>query len=199
MPTIVKGAPPAGFDDLSALSNVKIDKRYASPNNFCGRILDTSAACIVREIAYQKFEKACEILRSEHPGWKFVIFDAYRPQYVQEKLWQAVKGTPRSKYVAYPKCVSLHSLGLALDLTLADEQGNQLDMGTGFDAFTPLASPRFESENLKSKKLTPAQYANRFSLRRIMQRAGFIQLQSEWWHYEALHEKTAHERYRVGK
>jgi zinc D-Ala-D-Ala dipeptidase len=193
-PTVIN---KSGFTDLSAIANVTIEKRYASTNNFCGQVLDTSAVCTIRDIAYQKFEKASELLLTEHPGWKFVIFDAYRPPYVQEKLWQAVRGTPRPKYVAYPKCVSLHSLGLALDLTLADEHGKQLDMGTEFDAFTPLASPRFEAENLRTKKLTQEQYANRLLLRRLMQRAGFIQLQSEWWHYEALHQKTAHERYRV--
>lgn len=188
---------PNGFADIALLPNVSVEKRYASTNNFCGKVLDTSSVCMLRDVAYEKFEKASEILRAEHPGWKFVVFDAYRPAYVQEKLWQAVRGTPRSKYVAYPKCVSLHSLGLALDLTLADEHGRQLDMGTDFDAFTPLASPRFEAENVRTKKLTSEQYANRLLLRRMMQRAGFIQLQSEWWHYEALHEKTAHERYKV--
>ncbi|HYM20037.1 MAG TPA: M15 family metallopeptidase [Candidatus Kapabacteria bacterium] len=188
---------PKGFSELSECPNVIIDKRYSTPNNICRRIIDSSSSCIIREVAFKKFVKACNILSNEHSGWKFIIFDAYRTQSVQQKLWDAVKHTPRAKYVAYPKYVSMHTLGLAVDLTLADEHGTPLDMGTDFDDFTPLASPRFEKESLRTKKLTLSQYKNRLILRRLMQRAGFIQLQSEWWHYESMHEKDAHAHFTI--
>ncbi|HET9136518.1 MAG TPA: M15 family metallopeptidase [Candidatus Kapabacteria bacterium] len=189
-------AIPSGFVDISALPTVTIDKRYATTNNCCGRILDSTKFCILRDIAYKKLEAACSILQKEHPGWKFIVFDAYRPLSVQKQLWDHVKGTPYARYVAYPLNGSLHTMGLAIDLSIIDEDGKPLDMGTGFDEFTPLAAPRNEAEYLRTKKLSQEQYQNRLILRRIMQRAGFIQLQSEWWHYEAMHQKTARARYK---
>jgi D-alanyl-D-alanine dipeptidase len=186
---------PNGFADLSTLPTVIVDKRYATTNNVCGKILDSNSVCYLREIAYKKLEAACGILSREHPGWKFIVFDAYRPLSVQRQLWDQVKGTPNARYVAYPPNGSLHTMGLAIDLSLVDETGRQLDMGTGFDEFTPLAAPRNETKYLRTKQLSQAQYANRLILRRTMQRAGFIQLQSEWWHYEAMHQKTARAKY----
>ncbi len=182
--------------NVALLPNVLVDKRYHSGNNFCHHVVDTTSECLLQPVAFAKFKKASLLLETEHPGWKFIVYDAYRPTAVQQRLWNAVKGTPQSRYVAYPKCISLHTLGLALDVSLLDEHGAPLDMGTSFDAFIPLAQPRFEKEMLANHKLTVEQYANRLILRRIMQRAGFIQLQSEWWHYEALHQKDAHAHYK---
>ena len=186
-----------GLISLASLSNVILEKRYATSNNVCGLVLDSDGCCYLREVAYAKFLRASEILRAEHPKMKFIIYDAYRSPKVQSKLWEKVKGTPNARYVAYPKCVSMHSLGLALDLTIADSLGKPLDMGTDYDSFTQLAQPRFESQSLHSGALSKAQYENRLLLRSIMKRAGFFQLQSEWWHYEALHQKFAHSHYKV--
>ncbi len=186
-----------GLISLASMSNVLLEKRYATSNNFCGVVLDSERGCYLREIAFTKFSSACTLLASEHPGYRFIVYDAYRSPIVQTKLWQHVKGTPNARYVAYPKCISMHSLGLALDLTIADSFGKPLDMGTDYDAFTQLAQPRFELQSLRSGALSKAQYENRLLLRSIMKRAGFFQLQSEWWHYEALHQKFAHAHYKV--
>ena len=186
-----------GLISLASISNVVLEKRYATSNNFCGVPLDSERCCYLRDIAFNKFGSACAILASEHPHYTFIVYDAYRSPTVQTKLWQHVKGTPNARYVAYPKCVSMHSLGLALDLTIADSLGKPLDMGTDYDSFTNLAQPRFELQSLHSGTLSKAQYENRLLLRSIMKRAGFFQLQSEWWHYEALHQKFAHSHYKV--
>ncbi len=186
-----------GLYSLAPITNVQIEKRYATVNNICSAVLDSDQCCYLRGVAYIKFVRACEILRAEHPKLKFIIYDAYRSPKIQLKLWNKVKGTPNARYVAYPKCISMHSLGLALDMTLADSLGKPLDMGTDYDAFTLLAQPRFESQFLRTQTLSKAQYENRLLLRSIMKRAGFFQLQSEWWHYEALHQKFAHTHYKV--
>ena len=146
-------------------------------------------------IAAEKFQRACDILSKEKPGWKFIVFDAFRPISVQKKLYQHVKGTPQAHYVAYPT-YGIHCYGFAIDLSLQDEKGKPVDMGTEFDDFTTLAEPRFELQNLHSGKLTKEQYANRLLLRSVMKRAGFHQLQREWWHYEALPEHTVRQNYK---
>ena len=184
------------FIDIAAYPNVKVDKRYASSNNFCGEILDSDKySCSLHPIAAEKFQKACQILAKEEPGWKFVIFDAFRPISVQKKLYLHVKGTPKAHYVAYPS-YGIHCYGFAIDLSLLDVENKALDMGTDFDDFSQRAEPRFEITNMISGKLTKEQYANRLLLRSIMKRAGFHQLQREWWHYEALPEHVVRAKYR---
>ena len=184
------------FIDIAAYPNVKLDKRYASKNNCCGIILDTNKySCSLHPIAAAKFQKACEILMKEKPGWKFVVFDAFRPISLQKKLYQQVKGTAKAHYVAYPS-YGIHCYGFAIDLSLLDDKGKVLDMGTDFDDFSELAEPRYEAKSLHSGELTKEQYANRLLLRSIMKRAGFHQLQREWWHYEALPENIVRQRYK---
>ncbi|MEP7234179.1 MAG: M15 family metallopeptidase [Ignavibacteriota bacterium] len=182
--------------NIAAFPNVKLNKRYASINNFCGIILDPDKfSCQLHPIAAEKFRKACDILAQEKRGWKFIVFDAFRPLSVQQKLYQHVKGTPMAHYVAYPS-YGIHCYGFAIDLSIIDESGKELDMGTEFDNFTQLAEPRYEMKNLHDRKLTKSQYENRMLLRSIMKRAGFHQLQREWWHYEALPEHIIRRRYK---
>jgi D-alanyl-D-alanine dipeptidase len=115
-----------------------------------------------------------------------VIYDALRPRSVQYVLWDKVKGTDRQKYVANPQHGSIHNFGFAVDVSILDENGKALDMGTPFDDFTALAQPRLEQAFLKAGKLTRQQLDNRLLLRKVMEDAGFIQLPVEWWHYDAL-------------
>ncbi|XLM23276.1 D-alanyl-D-alanine dipeptidase, partial [Chromobacterium piscinae] len=68
-------------------------------------------------------------------------FDALRPGRVQRVLWDIVKDTPQRVYVADPARGSIHSFGMAVDLTVEDGQGRELDLGTGFDDFTERAQP----------------------------------------------------------
>jgi D-alanyl-D-alanine dipeptidase len=193
IPTLAQ--TPAGFIDITAYPNLKLDKRYASINNFCGEIVDTDKySCTLHPIAAEKLRKACEILAKEEPGWKFVVYDAFRPLSVQRKLYAHVKGTPKAHYVAYPS-YGIHCYGFAIDLSLLDDQGKPVDMGTAFDDFSKLSEPRYEGTFLQTGKLLKEQYANRLLLRRIMKQAGFHQLQREWWHYEALPEKIVRAKY----
>ncbi|RYZ97756.1 MAG: peptidase M15, partial [Proteobacteria bacterium] len=77
-----------------------------------------------------------------------------------------------------------------------DENGNELDMGTGFDDLSPLAEPRREAEFLLNAELSLAQVANRKILRAVMEEAGFLQLPHEWWHFDALPAVDVRAQYR---
>ncbi len=101
-------------------------------------------------------------------------------------LWNKVKGTQQQNYVANPTRGSLHNYGFAVDLSLMDAQGREVDMGTPFDAFTPMAEPRVEAQMLREGKLTETQVGNRKILREAMEEMGFRQLPIEWWHFDAL-------------
>lgn len=179
---------------------VKVALRYATTNNFTHTDLYGGFhRAYLRRSAAGKFAAAVAILEREHPGWKFLIWDALRPRAVQWVFWNHVKGTPREKarYVANPATGSIHNFGCALDLALIDGHGQPLDMGTDFDDFSRAAEPEAEQTLLRKGQLTPAQIANRRILRSIMTRAGFIQLPQEWWHYDALPASVVRSRYKI--
>jgi len=177
---------------------LQTDLRYATTNNFVGENLygDFNRAYLHR-LAAKKLIAAKSILKASYPEYKLVIFDAMRPRSVQYQLWDKVKGTDKQGYVANPAGGSIHNYGFAVDISLADAQGNLLDMGTKFDDFTALAQPRQEAKFIKSGLLSEAQLANRKILRSVMEKAGFIQLSVEWWHFDALPKKVVKSTYQI--
>jgi len=124
-------------------------------------------------------------LQKQHPGFSFLIFDVLRPLSAQQKLWDHVVGTAQQDYIADPVKRSIHNFGMAVDLTVIDERGQALDMGTEFDSFQDLAQPQLESRFLQEGRLLEIHVKNRLILRRAMLSAGFLQLPHEWWHYNA--------------
>jgi D-alanyl-D-alanine dipeptidase len=175
------------FIEILPSPMVAIDLRYGSPNNFVGRNLyGDHVRAYLHRLAAAKLQRAAETLVTLRPGFKLLILDALRPRSVQFILWEKLAGTPEQQYVADPRIGSIHNYGFAVDLTIIDEQGRELDMGTAFDDFTPLAQAKLESQFLAEGALSDAQHQNRLLLRRVMEGAGFIQLPIEWWHYDAL-------------
>jgi hypothetical protein len=129
-----------------------------------------------------------------------VIYDAVRPRIVQQWMWDSVNvpDRVRYKYLSAPKYGSLHNFGAAVDVSIVnDSTGQPLDMGTPFDCFCELAYPYFEKKFLKSGKLTKQQYQNRLLLRKIMHKAGFTGITTEWWHFNACSRKTARKKYPI--
>lgn len=177
-------------DDIVALDagdGLVVDLRYASTNNFLGRNLYRNFdRLLLHAIAAAKLRQAVTLLARRRPDLKLLVFDGLRPNRVQRMFWEVVRGTDRQQYVGDPAVGSVHGFGLAVDLSLVDSDGVELDMGTPFDDFTPLAEPRREQEFLAAGTLNAAQVANRIVLRAVMAEAGFIPLPVEWWHFDAL-------------
>jgi D-alanyl-D-alanine dipeptidase len=161
---LVPIAPP-GFD-------VDLDIAYATPNNFTGRPIYGRADCWLHSDAAACFAIAIKLAAQQ--GLRFRVFDAFRPQEAQRRLWAH---TPDPDFLADPARGSPHSRGVAIDLTLIDNKGIALDMGTGFDAFTPLS-------HHGNTDVGPAAQANRHLLLGLMSTAGFDFYAKEWWHYQ---------------
>ncbi len=166
------GAPQEIVDLREIDSSLVLDIRYATDNNFTGTVLYPVAAAKLRRVAAESLAAVQRELRSRGLGLK--IFDGYRPLSIQKKLWEVV-ADPR--YVADPKKGSKHNRGAAVDLTIIDSTGAELEMPTGYDDFTEKAS----HDNMDH---TPAAIRNRAMLKEIMERHGFIAIRSEWWHYD---------------
>jgi D-alanyl-D-alanine dipeptidase len=186
------------FVEIFHWQGVTVNLKYGTTDNFTHQNLYGSFnKCYVHKITAEKLRKALESLRTNNPGYRFIVFDALRPRSVQRKLWDVVKGTSRQKYVADPDKGSMHNYGFALDIGLLDPQGKLVDMGAPFDGFTPLSEPQLESQLLKEGKLTQTQIDHRMILRNAMVGAGFRQLRHEWWHYDALTEEQVRGKFEI--
>lgn len=152
--------------------DVVLDLKYATNENFTGEPVYAKAHCYLHEEAEALLRVAIEIAARQ--GYRFRIFDAFRPSEAQWKLWNH---TPDDEFLADPRRGSPHSRGAAIDLTLMDGNGVDLDMGTGFDAFTPLS-------HHGNPDVSPEAEKNRLILMGIMTTAGWDFFRNEWWHYQ---------------
>lgn len=174
-----------GFRHLTSIAGIEIDLRYATSNNFVGRDLYSPFDCAwLHADAANALENVVAWLAARRPELTPLVLDALRPQRVQEQLWDALAGTGLQMYLANPERGSIHSYGMALDITLLDAQGCELDMGTGFDDMTELSHPALEEQFLRAGRLSVEQVANRRLLREAMLQAGFFGINTEWWHFD---------------
>ncbi|MET0542811.1 MAG: M15 family metallopeptidase [Variovorax sp.] len=175
------------FLHLSTLQDIAVDLRYAGVNNFVGRDLYGSLDCAwLHHLAAAGLQRAVALLAREAPGHRLLVLDALRPHRVQIQLWDHLEGTDLRQYVADPARGSIHSFGMALDATLVDPQGRELDMGSGYDEMIELSHPRLEAHHLATGELAPAQHRNRELLRSALCQGGFQGIDNEWWHFEML-------------
>ena len=173
------------FRHLSTIDGIAVDLRYGTPDNFVGRDLYSPFDCAwLHRDAAQALEKVVAWLAGKRPGHKILVLDALRPQRVQQQLWDALDGTDLRMYLANPERGSIHSFGMALDLTILDPQGRELDMGTGFDDLSEKSHPALEAKLFEAGEITADHIANRQLLRDAMTHAGFVGINSEWWHFD---------------
>ena len=112
-------------------------------------------------------------------------------------MYEQMKGTKFEKFVANPEKGSMHNYGIAVDITIVDEKGRELDMG-----FSPFRKNTLELYWLYAKKkvgfkLTDAQKNNRRLLADTMVSAGFIPLSFEWWHFNGMPKDEARRRFKI--
>ena len=177
----------SAFRHLATVTGIALDLRYASPRNFVGRDLYGALDCawLHREAA-EGLERAVARLAAVAPGHRLLVLDALRPHRVQIQLWDHLEGTGLRQYVADPARGSIHSFGMALDATLVDPDGRELDMGSGFDEMIELSHPQHEARHIASGALTAPQHRARELLRGVLGGAGFRGIDNEWWHFEML-------------
>lgn len=167
---------------------IKADVRYATTNNFTGKVLyhETFGLYAEERLAHA-IVAASGDLSKLLPGYTLVVFDAARPLSIQKQMFDLVRGTPSEKYIANPYNEfpgGFHNYGMAIDLSICNVDGELLDMGTGFDSFDELAHVGSEREMMEKGRLSSDAYANRMLLYSIMGRHGLLPYPYEWWHYQ---------------
>lgn len=153
--------------------DVDVDLRYATADNFTGKPVYANAQAWLHVDAAKALAHAIELAASL--GLRFKLFDAFRPSEAQWALWNF---RPDPDFIADPRRGSPHSRGVAVDLTLIDgATGAELDMGTGFDAFT---TQSYHGDTTVSREAQ----RNRHILLGVMSTAGWDFYRREWWHYQ---------------
>ena len=161
---LVEIAPPA--------YPIELDIVYATDRNFTGRPVYRRDGCFLNPEAAGLLARAIDL--TGRLGYRLKVFDAYRPT---EAAWALWNHTPDPQFLADPRRGSPHSRGAAVDLTLVDGAGQELDMGTGFDAFTPRS-------HHGNTEIPAAAQRNRMLLLGVMTAAGWDFYRNEWWHYQ---------------
>jgi D-alanyl-D-alanine dipeptidase len=164
--------PPDLVDVARVVPDAQLDLRYATADNFLGRKVYPSARCLLVRPAARRLARAAAALRAQ--GYRLRLWDCYRPLSVQWEMWRI---RPDPGYVADPREGSNHNRGAAVDLTLVRAGGAEVEMPTPFDTF----DARAHSD--ATDGVSRAARRNRATLRRAMERAGFLVHPNEWWHF----------------
>ncbi len=172
--------------------NIFVSLMYAHDDNFMGKVLyDDLREAYLHPDAISPLLKAQQLLQQAHPDYHLMIFDAARPMYIQQQMWDVVKGTRQQNYVSNPAHGGgLHNYGLAVDVSIANAQGDTIPMGTIVDHLGREAHTDFTAISAEALQ-------NRRLLIRVMREAGFRSLPSEWWHFNLVSRQVARDKYKL--
>ncbi len=178
--------------------SIKVDLVNSNPqkNYFRENFYDGLKKAYLREKVAKKLSKAQKHLKSKFPGYSLLIMDSARPRSISKLMYDKMKGTKFEKFVANPKKGSMHNYGIAVDITIVDGNGKEIDMG-----FTPFYKSDFsiywDYAKLKMFDLSEKQKKNRALLANVMKKAGFIPLSYEWWHFNGMSKNEARKKYQI--
>lgn len=204
LPDLEKTLIAQGLVDIeTVIPGIRVELKYSTEDNFFGKdVYGDHVRAYLQPIVAEMLRKAQESLQKDHPNLTLLVYDGVRPLSVQQILWDDLDKPDSIKplYVADPKVGGLHNYGVAVDLTIYDnELGKPLDMGTAYDFFGYPAYPDREKQMLAAGKITQKHVSNREILRKVMIGAGFTGIGSEWWHFNAFSRKEAGEKFELIK
>lgn len=169
---ITKEVDSNAFVNLRNYSNDFVfDMKYATADNFLKEKVYPCDECFLRAKTVKALLEANKAFLDK--GLRIKLYDCYRPKAIQKKMWKIV---PDANFVANPKKGSIHNRGGAVDISLVDSLGAEVNMGTKFDFFGKEASHNYLD-------LSEEILANRKFLKDIMLQHNFKSFDSEWWHY----------------
>jgi zinc D-Ala-D-Ala dipeptidase len=171
----ISAAQPDLVNIQQIAPTIRLDIRYATPNNFMKRKVYPVARCLLHEKVAKQLKQVQIELATDNLGLK--VFDCYRPLSIQKEMWKIL---PDNRYVANPAQGSRHNRASAIDLTLVDlTTGKEREMPSKFDDFSARSHINYNGA-------TPVAKSNRQVLRVAMEKYGFKGIPTEWWHYDSL-------------
>ncbi len=158
--------------EITESSGIIRDIKYATADNFTEKVIYDCGRCFLRPEISRKLIQLNKGIEHRY-GLRLKVYDCYRPRPAQQKLWDIV---PDARYVTPPHRGSMHNRGMAVDITLVDREGEELDMGTPYDFFGKDAHT--DHNDLPEEVLK-----NRNILQTMMREIGFRTIRTEWWHF----------------
>jgi D-alanyl-D-alanine dipeptidase len=160
---------------LGTVPHVKLDIKYATPDNFIGLPLYGSMGAYLQRPAAAALSAVARSLAVQ--GLGIVIFDGYRPWFVTKMFWDAVPPEAHV-FVADPREGSKHNRGCAVDLSLYDlKTGRSIEMTGRYDEMSQRSYANYVGGTSRERWF-------RDLLRREMQARGFQVYPEEWWHFD---------------
>lgn len=193
--TLEQSIIDAGLINIHEIdSSILVDLKYSTKDNFMEKDVygHMTRAYLQKEVA-KDLAQCQRYLKSKDSSLTLLIYDAVRPRSVQQYMWDILDMPihEKTKFVSNPKNGSLHNYGCAVDLTIAELNGQAIDMGAGYDDSRKIAYPRHEAAYLDSGLLDTNHIANRELLREVMKAGGFWNIQTEWWHFNRYNRDKA--------
>lgn len=168
--------------DLRLVGGLRLDSRKADADGSYAHL---------RAGVVQRLERAQAAL----PGdLRLLIIEGFRPPALQRRYFDEYQDELRalhpslsatelaslaSRYVSPPE-IAPHSSGAAVDLTLCDGTGEELDLGTRVNASPEESDGRCHTD---ADGLSPEARANRDILTSALVGAGLVNYPTEWWHW----------------
>lgn len=168
--------------DLRKFPQLRIDHREKKNSDTYYKLRSSVADKLIEAQSYLPNEMRLLIIEGlRTPPLQKKYFDSYSqnlatqyPEWERDKVYLEA-----SKFVAPPESAP-HTTGGAVDLTLADRNGLEIDMGTKYDA-NPIVSKN--TCFTKAQNITKEAKTNRKILIDVLSGAGFVNYPFEWWHW----------------
>jgi len=164
--------PEPLVDLVQVVPELQVELRFATERQFLKKAVYPFHRAWAQPALAQRLQKAQAWLKPK--GYRLKIWDAYRPMAFQELFWQKIKN---ENFISHPRKGGRHTRGTAVDLTLVDAQGQELEMPTPYTEFSQRAFRDYQ-------KLPSKARANRSLLEQAMKQGGLEPLPTEWWHFD---------------
>lgn len=161
----------------------------------------------LRQSVLKSLIQAQAQLQHHCPDWRIQIFDAYRPVAVQQfmvdytfaEVVQAqglivVELSEAQHQAIWEKVYQIwalpsldpatpppHSTGAAVDITLVDETGKTVNMGSAIDELSARSHPDYFASS--AEPVEQQYHSHRQMLWDVMRYSGFQRHPGEWWHF----------------
>ena len=161
----------------------------------------------LRQSVIENLIQAQNYLQLLHPNWRIQIFDAYRPvavqqfmvdysfaQAVQDRGLTNVELSPNQRQEVWEAVYEIwavpsldektpppHSTGAAVDVTLVDDAGQIVNMGSPIDEMSERSHPDYYANSDRPE--AQEYHAHRQLLQDVMLKVGFQRNPREWWHF----------------
>ena len=190
-----------GLIDVKKIEpSIEVILAYSTKNNILKKdMYGNLLKCYLPSPVAEKLKIAQNFIKSNNPKLSLLILDGSRPLHIQKWMWDSllIPVSIKKNYLTPPETISLHNYGAAVDVTLIDEKGKLLDMGSPYDYFGEISKPSKELFFKEKGLLTDIHLKNRMILREAMKKAGFQMISSEWWHFNFCSRSEAAKKFKL--